>query len=143
MRCRSWASCWMSRAVDGSPAFALSLLTRSASLFSSAVRRSASLGIAPRRPRAACDCIPPGALRGGKLFLAARRLVELLQLVVDVRRARARRGRGGLLRLVLILLGVELEIEQAREIAARSPAAAATTAGAERDFDLPEGRLGP
>ena len=50
---------------------------------------------------------------------------------------------GGLLRLVLVLLGVELEIEQAGEIAARAAAAtAAATAGAERHLDLAERRLG-
>ena len=48
-------------------------LTRSAWLFSSAVRRSASRAIEPRRPVASCDCTPPSRLLASRSRSAARR----------------------------------------------------------------------
>lgn len=50
---------------------------------------------------------------GGQLFLAARQLFELLQSFVDLLILLAGRG-SALLRLVLIFLGIEFEIEEAR-----------------------------
>ena len=81
------------------------------------------------------------ALLGGELLLAVRQLVEFFQRVIDVLRTLIRGGRG-LLRLVLVFLRVEFEIEEAREVAAgAAPSAAAT--GAERHFDLTKRRFRP
>ena len=79
-----------------------------------------------------------------QLLLAARQLVELLQRFVDFLLLLAGGSAGGLLRLVLILLGVELEIEQAGEIAPGSAARPAASAlAAKRHLNLAEGGLGP
>ena len=56
----------------------------------------------------------------GKLFLALRQLIELLQRFVNFLLLLAGRAPRSLRRLVLILLGVEFQIEQAREIASRA-----------------------
>src|SRR6185437_402837 len=79
------------------------------------------------------------ALRG-KLALPARQLIQLAQRVLDLRAALAGVERG-LHGLVLILLGVELQVEQARQIAPRRVDRAAAAPGTESDLDLPERRL--
>jgi hypothetical protein len=77
-----------------------------------------------------------------QFLLAPGEFVELLERVTDVLRALIR-GRSGLVCFVLIFLRVELEIEQAREIAASAaPSTAATACRAKRDLDLPEGSFG-
>ena len=68
------------------------------------------------------------ALLLGQIFLAARQLVEFLQRFVDFFLLLAGGAARGLRRLVLILFGVELEIEQAREVAPRSAARPASPA---------------
>ncbi len=75
---------------------------------------------------------------GGELALPACELIQLAQRVLDLRAVLAGiEGRLGA--LVLILLGVELEIEQARQVAPRGiDGSAATAAGAEGHLDLAE-----
>src|SRR6185312_6526379 len=75
-----------------------------------------------------------------KLALPASQLVHLAQRVLDLRSALAGVERG-LRALVLILLGIELQIEQARQIAARGIDRDAPAPGPESDVDLPERRL--
>ena len=83
------------------------------------------------------------ALLLGEVFLALGQFVELLQRVVDFLRPLFGGGRRRLAGLVLILLGIELEIEEARQIARRSASAASATAGcSERNLNLPEGGFG-
>ena len=69
------------------------------------------------------------ALLLGQLFLAARELIQFLQRFVDFFLLLAGRAARRLRCLVLILFGVELQIEQAREVA---PSAAARSASAAR-----------
>src|SRR5262249_45314181 len=79
----------------------------------------------------------------GKLFLAPCQLLELLQNLVDIflllfGRASALRSR-----LILVLFGIEFEIEQAGQVAATT--AATTTASAllaEGNLNLAERRFG-
>src|SRR6185437_8717264 len=82
-------------------------------------------------------------LRLGQILLAARQFVQLFQGVVNGLRflLLARRR---LLRLVLVLLGVEFEIEQAGQVAcgAAATTTSSSSARAKRDLDLPERRLG-
>ena len=83
----------------------------------------------------------PIALLLGEILLALGQFVELLQRVVDFLRLLFLGSRRGLLRLVLIFLGIELEIEERRQIARRaaSTAASATALLSERNLNLPEG----
>ena len=62
-------------------------------------------------------CVRIGALLVGKFLLPARQFVELLERVVNLLVLLALRA-GRLRGFVLILFGVEFEIEKAREIAA-------------------------
>ncbi len=80
------------------------------------------------------------ALRA-KLALPARQLVQLPQGRLDIRRMLGV-GEGRLRALVLVLLRIELQVEQARQIPARRVDACGAAATArKRNFDLAEGRL--
>ena len=72
-------------------------------------------------------------------LLALGQFVELLERIVDFLGLLLGGRRGSFLRLVLIFLGIELEIEQRGQIARRAASAASTPASAsERDLNLPE-----
>src|SRR5580658_1071805 len=81
------------------------------------------------------------ALLLGQILLAPGQFVELFQRVGDLLRFLFGGSRGGLAGLVLILLGVQFQIEEARQVARRT-ASAAPAAPAKRNLDLPEGRFG-
>ena len=79
------------------------------------------------------------ALLLGELLLAASELFEFLKRFIDVFLALLLRAGTGLALLVLILFGVELQIEQALQIATGpTTAASASAALAESHLDLPE-----
>ncbi len=61
------------------------------------------------------------ALLLGQILLALGQFVELFQRVVDFLRLLFGGGRRGLLGLVLIFLGIELEIEEAAKSRAAPP----------------------
>src|SRR5262249_57424110 len=77
----------------------------------------------------------------GQLLLAPRQLLELLQRFVDLLLPLLS-GSLLLAALVLVLLGIELEVEQVVEIATGPATAATAAAASERDLNLPERGLG-
>ena len=80
-------------------------------------------------------------LAGGQLLLTAGEFFELFEGFIHLALAFARFGRR-LCGFVLVFLGVELEVEEAFEIAALTTGATAATTLAEGDLDLTEGALG-
>jgi hypothetical protein len=86
------------------------------------------------------------ALLLGQILLALGQLVELFQRVVDFLSLLLGGGRRrGLPGLVLVLFGIEFQIEQGSQIARRAASAssaATPAAGSKRNLDLPEGGLG-
>ena len=83
------------------------------------------------------------ALLLSETFLALSQFIEFLQRLVDfLRFLFGRRGRARL-RVILILLGIEFQIEKAGQIARRTAAtpAASTAAGTKRNLNLPESSL--
>ena len=64
------------------------------------------------------------ALLLGEIFLAVREFVELLESIGEVLRLLLLSRSGGVLGFVLVLFGVELEIEESREIARGAAASA-------------------
>ena len=77
------------------------------------------------------------------IFLALRKFIEFLQRIVDLLRLLLGGRCRPRLRLILILLGIEFQVEQAGEIAGRTTtsAAASSTLRSERNLNLPERRF--
>ena len=107
------------------------------------------LGIAPQHlllPLLLGSLRRSATLLLGEIFLAFGEFVELLERVVDILRLLLfGGGRGGLPRLVLVLFGIEFEIEKGGQIPCRSATATAATATAalsKGNLNLAEGGLG-
>ncbi len=79
----------------------------------------------------------------GQLLLAAGKLFEFLERFVDLLRALALRSSGLLAGFILVLVGIEFEVEKAFQVAAGAAHAAAPTALAKGNLNLAESGFRP
>ncbi len=82
------------------------------------------------------------ALLLGEILFAFREFVELFQGVVDCLRPLLGTTGRGLPGLVLIFLGIQLQFEEAGQIAGGATASSAAALGSERNLNSPEGGFG-
>ena len=82
------------------------------------------------------------ALLLSQIFLTPGQFVELFQSVGDFLGFLLGGRRSGLLRLVLVFLSIEFEIEQTSQIARGAATTTSTTAPSQRNLNLPESSFG-